>query len=148
MNQESKLIKIKLGLLNLAEHLGNDSQACKVMGYSRDSFYCIKEMHDTRPGVSTSEVSRSKPILKNRVDPTIEEAVIKMAFDYRAFGQARTSNGLLKLSIFISPGGIRSVWLRSSLLCFCSLPCSLGRKRSCETMPKKEPIKKNKRTSI
>ena len=44
MTTETKLIKTKLGLIKLAEHLGNVSQACKVMGYSRDSFYRIKEL--------------------------------------------------------------------------------------------------------
>jgi hypothetical protein len=42
MKVETKLIKTGLGLLNLAEKLGNVSQACKVMGYSRDSFYRLK----------------------------------------------------------------------------------------------------------
>lgn len=38
MTNEEKIIKNKLGVLKLAEALGNVSQACKVMGYSRDSF--------------------------------------------------------------------------------------------------------------
>ena len=39
MTQTQKIIRPKLGVLELAKQLGNVSQACKVMGYSRDSFY-------------------------------------------------------------------------------------------------------------
>ena len=118
MNQETKLIKTKLGLLNLAEQLNNVSQACKLMGYSRDSFYRIKELYDIGGQSALIEISRSKPIVKNRVDPSIEEAVVRMAFDYPAWGQFRVSNELRKRGIFISSGGVRSVWQRHELEVF------------------------------
>src|SRR5271170_7200955 len=99
MKSESKLIKSKLGLLHLAEHLGNVSQACKVIGYSRESFYRIQELYDTGGEAALQEVSRSNPILKNRVGLSIEAIVVRMAFEYPAFGQ---HNSCAVISHFLS----------------------------------------------
>lgn len=46
MNTQSKLIKGRVGLLKLAEELGNVWQACKLFGYSRDTFYRYKELYE------------------------------------------------------------------------------------------------------
>jgi len=118
MTQESKIIKNKVGLLRLAETLGSVSQACKVMGYSRDSFYRFKELYDQGGEQALVELSRKKPIMKNRVAQEVEEAVLKYSLDYPAHGQTRCSNELKKKGIFISPGGVRCVWLRSDLETF------------------------------
>jgi len=87
MNVETKLIKNKLGLLKLAEKLGNVSEACWVYGYSRDSFYRIKELYETGGSLALKQVSRRKPNYKNRIEPEIEQAVVQMASHNPSLGQ-------------------------------------------------------------
>jgi transposase InsO family protein len=113
-----KIIKNKVGLLNLAEELGNVSKACKVMGFSRDTFYRYKSAVEDGGVESLFDKSRRQPNVRNRVDEVTEVAVLSFAVDFPAMGQVRTSNELRKSGIFVSPSGVRSIWMRNNLESF------------------------------
>ncbi len=118
LNTNEKIIKHKVGLLNLAEELGNVSKACKMMGLSRDTFYRYKSAVQEGGVEALLDKSRRRPNLKNRVASSVEQAVVAYATDFPAHGQHRASNELRKQGVFVSGSGVRSIWVRHDLANF------------------------------
>jgi hypothetical protein len=89
MATQDKLIRRRLSLLELADFLKNVSQACRINGVPRQHFYDIKKAYEEHGIEGLREKSRSKPCLKNRLGPELNEAVVQMAIEYPAYGQPR-----------------------------------------------------------
>jgi transposase InsO family protein len=115
MSTERKVIKAKVGLLELGKQLGNVSHACRLMGYSRDSFYRFKDLYEKGGEEALREMTKRQPVPRNRVEPEIEKAVTELAIEEPTWGQLRVANELAKKGLRISPAGVRSVWMRHDL---------------------------------
>lgn len=113
-----KVIKPKAGLLELAKQLGNVSQACKYLGYSRDSYYRFQKLYAEGGEYALQDLSRIKPNVKNRVPKHLEEAIVNLAIENPALGQERAANELRQKGIMVSGSGVRSVWMRHDLESF------------------------------
>lgn len=106
-----KIIKPKLGVLELAKQLGNVSKTCNVMGYSRDSFYRFKQLYENGGEEALQEISLKKPNIQNRVPDYIEDAVNNLAIENTALGQVCAFHELSQRGIMLSSSGVRSICL-------------------------------------
>lgn len=55
------------------------------------------------------EISRRKPVVRNRAACKIEVAALELATAYPALGPARAANKLAKLGLHVLPSSVRSV---------------------------------------
>jgi hypothetical protein len=115
MTQQQYIINRKLNILELSTQLGNISEACRKLGVSRQHYYDIRTAIQEEGVEGLLEKARTKPRFRNRVASEIEERVLGYSLEFPTHGQARTSNELKKEGIILSPGGVRSIWLRHSL---------------------------------
>ena len=115
MNLQQKVIKNKLGLLNLAGELGNVSRACRVMGFSRDTFYRYRELVEQGGTEALIEKPRSRPNPLNRVGEAVEKAVLELAFERPQLGQARVADELRLKGLFVCPSTVHNIWKRHGL---------------------------------
>ena len=115
MTKDQKGIRGKAGLLELAKQPGNVRQACKMMGYPRDSFDRFRELYDTGSEMALQEPTRRKPLLANRTPPPVEAVILAPTPEQPASGQARIANEVRKPGRSISPAGVRGVWQRHHL---------------------------------
>src|SRR5574342_1381093 len=115
MTRDEKIIRNKVGVLELTKQLGSVSQACRIMGFSRDSFYRFRDLYEKGGEAALIEMSRRVPNPKNRVAETVGRRILELAVEQPAWGHTRMANELAKEGIRVSPTGVRGVWVRHDL---------------------------------
>jgi hypothetical protein len=90
---ERKVIRAKLGLLDLATELDNVTRACRVPGWSRDSFYRFRDLGERGFEPALAGMTTAKPNLKNGVTPEVEAAAVERAVEQVTLGQGNTGVG-------------------------------------------------------
>lgn len=105
----------KIQLLNLSEELSNISEACRRIGYSRESFYRFKKQYHKGGKLALQPKNRKKPNLKNRFPKEIEDAILDLTFKNPARGKDFIAFELQDEEIYVSPEGVRLVWLRHNI---------------------------------
>lgn len=115
MTQQQYLIKRKLSLIELSQTLGSVSEACRKLNVSRQHFYDVKKALAEEGIQGLIEKARTKARTANRVSDETEAAILDYSLQFPTHGQVRAANELGKKGVAISPGGVRSVWLRHGL---------------------------------
>lgn len=117
MTTKDKVARRKLSLLELAVELNNVSKACQLMGYSRQQFYEIRRNYQTYGAEGLLDrLPGAKGPHPNRVDDTVEQAILEYSLHHPAHGPLRVAQQLTLHGVHVSAGGVRGVWGRRNLL--------------------------------
>jgi hypothetical protein len=115
MTKDQKIIKGKVGLLELARQLGDVARPARCSAIAAIASTASRNSIDKGGELALQEISRKKPILANRTAPEIAERIVEFSLEQPAFGQIRVANEMRKLGHSISPAGVRGVWQRHDL---------------------------------
>lgn len=109
-------VRMKLALLELAERLNSVSEACRLLGYSRQSFYRFQRIYEAQGPEGLQQATRKRrPLAKNRLSEQVEAAVLAMGRQHPTDGAERIAARLREMGHVVSGGGVRGIWTRHKL---------------------------------
>lgn len=116
LSMEDLEIKKKMDVLELADKLGNISEASRISGVSRDTIYRHQRLIKNGGKEALKRQVTNALRHKNRTDKDLENLVIKFSLQNPHLGQVQVSAQLkVNYNAEISPNGVRYVWLRENM---------------------------------
>ena len=115
MDAQEKVARQRLSLLQLAEALGNVSEACRRRGISRTQFYEYKrrfEAHGLEGLKDLPPVHKSHPLT---TPPQVEDRIIALSWEHPSWGCARLSNRLKHQGTSISSPTVQRILIKHGL---------------------------------
>lgn len=116
MGNQDRLIDAKISILQLAEKLESISEACKVAGIARSSFYEIKKAYEQFGREGLYPKPKRKPRMPNQLPEEIVSKVMDMTRRFPAYSYNRIAQQLQLEGVSVSGGGVRKVWERQGLV--------------------------------
>ncbi len=115
MSDKQKLIKARIGLLQLAQELGNIKAACQRAGISRSHFYEIKEAYEKHGAEGLEPKERRRPRMPNQTPPELEKQILDMTAQFPTYSYIRIADQLRLVGIGVSAPAVRGVWVRHGI---------------------------------
>ncbi len=109
-------IQKKIDAIELAEKLGNVSEAARISGCSRETIYKNRRLLNEKGPQTLKRTYRSDIHHKNRTAKDVENLVISFSLENPHLGQVQVSAQLKTVhQVEISPAGVRNVWVRENM---------------------------------
>lgn len=115
MTQQQYIIQRKLNVIDLAQTLGNISEACRRLSVSRQHYYDIKTALKEDGIQGLLEKTRKRSRADSRIPTEFESQVLDYCLHCPVHGQVRVANELRKSGVSLSPSTVHSIWKKHSL---------------------------------
>ena len=118
MTEHDVLVGYRLRLFMLADELGNVSEACRLMGVHRSTYYVWKAKVDRHGLEMLRPRERRRPRMPNQLSALVEQQIVAYSLGHPGYGPDRISSELARPKwggILVSPNGVWRVLRRHGL---------------------------------
>jgi len=129
MTAEEKIARQRLSVLELAQALGNVSEACRQWGMSRTQFYEYKRRFQTHGLEGLKDLP---PIPKDHfftTPPEVVEHILALSLEHPAWGCTRLSDRLKLAGVSVSSPAVQNILIKHGRGASTSACSSWKRKR-------------------